>query len=496
MKIAEIAAGIFAALLISLALVGINIIPFILIILLLGGIYFMMSTQGHIKVKNVGAGVEQRSQLRFEDIGGQDTAIRELKEALEFIKKPEEILTMGIRPLKGILLVGPPGTGKTLLARAAAKFTGSAFIAASGSEFIEMYAGVGAKRVRQIFSDVRKKAKGQNFKSAIIFIDELEILGAKRGSHNSHMEYDQTLNQLLVEMDGISQNEDPRILVIAATNRPDMLDSALLRPGRFDRQVRVDLPDLSGRKKILEIHTRNKPLDPDLHLDEIARAAFGFSGAHLESLANEAAILAMRENAATIGQAHFSEAIDKVILGEKLDKKPTEEEMDRVCVHESAHALVSELLDKGSVSSLTIIPRGRALGFMRKAPQTDQYLYTREQLEHQIMIALAGAISEEQTFGSRSTGSKNDFEQAWSYASELVQSGLSSLGVVDGNQLPAEKMYQACKEILQKAEEMTCLILKENSHILHAIAENIKNEETLNRTRLEEIIYGIEDLAV
>ena len=257
----ETLAGALLGLIVFLAFIGINVTPLILITLLLGGFYFFYLGQGTVKFDQVGADIKVGTGITFEHIGGQDSAIKELEEALEFIVKPDAIKKMGIRPLKGVLLVGPPGTGKTLMAKAAASYTGSAFIATSGSEFIEVYAGMGAKRVRQLFNDARKKASKQNSQSAIIFIDELEILGGKRGSHNSHMEYDQTLNQLLVEMDGISFRSEPRILIIGATNRADMLDSALLRPGRFDRHVQVTLPDRVGRRKILDIHARNKPLE-------------------------------------------------------------------------------------------------------------------------------------------------------------------------------------------------------------------------------------------
>ena len=325
--------------------------------------------QGNGNFKNVDVGTGVCSTMSFDDIGGQDSAINELKEALEFLLKPMEILHMGIRPIKGILLMGPPGTGKTLLARAAAGYAESVFLATSGSEFIEMYAGVGAKRVRQLFGEARKKARSEGKNSAVVFIDELEVLGAKRGSHASHMEYDQTLNQLLVEMDGLMPDSEPRILVIAATNRADMLDPALMRPGRFDRQVQVELPDKKGRVRILQIHTRNKPLAQDVDMDAVARATFGFSGAHLESLANEAAVLALREGKKEIQQRHFTEAVDKVILGEKLSRQPSTKEMERVAVHESGHALVSELLRAGSVSSLTVVPRGQALGYMRRTPR-------------------------------------------------------------------------------------------------------------------------------
>jgi cell division protease FtsH len=484
----ETLAGALLGLIVFLAFIGINVTPLILITLLLGGFYFFYLGQGTVKFDQVGADIKVGTGITFEHIGGQDSAIKELEEALEFIVKPDAIKKMGIRPLKGVLLVGPPGTGKTLMAKAAASYTGSAFIATSGSEFIEVYAGMGAKRVRQLFNDARKKASKQNSQSAIIFIDELEILGGKRGSHNSHMEYDQTLNQLLVEMDGISFRSEPRILIIGATNRADMLDSALLRPGRFDRHVQVTLPDRVGRSKILDIHARNKPLEDPSILDEIAASTFGFSGAHLESLTNEAAILALRENVPSISRRHFHEAIDKVILGEKLDKKPSPDEIERVSFHESGHALVSELIKPGSVSSLTIIPRGRALGFMRKSAQNDQYLYTREELEGDIMVALAGAAAEEIKYGNYSTGAASDFEQCWKLAMQIVETGLSSLGVVRRSDSPDEIIYKECKEIIGRLEEKTRDLLLKHQKSLFSLAETILDEETLNRTRFLELL--------
>lgn len=484
----EIVVGSGLAVIIFLAAIGVNIMPFIFFAIIIGGFYLFMQTQGKMKFKDISTGVKSKQTITFNDIGGQNTAIKELQEALEFILKADEIGKMGIRPLKGVLLVGPPGTGKTLLARAAATFTHSAFLTVSGSEFIEVYAGVGAKRVRQLFDDARKKARSENYKSAIIFIDELEILGAKRGSHSSHMEYDQTLNQLLVEMDGITPDEEPRILLIGATNRADMLDSALLRPGRFDRQVEVGLPDKEGRVKILEIHTRNKPLADNIKLEELARATFGFSGAHLESLANEAAILAMREDSKFLEARHFTEAIDKVIMGEKLDRKPSPEELERIGIHESGHAIVSELVEPGSVSSLTVVPRGKALGFLRKSPQNDQYLYTREQLEKQIMVALGGTIAEELKFGNRSTGARNDFNQAWTLAREIIETGLSSLGVVGQPDIPQETLFKECQVIIKQIEETTWHLLQGKRELVEKIAGFIVKEETLDRTRFLEII--------
>ncbi|MGI5911784.1 MAG: AAA family ATPase [Syntrophomonadaceae bacterium] len=487
----EILLGSGIALLIFLIVIGVNIIPIVLLIMLFAFFYFFTQNQGIIKFNEFGNSQKRGTEIYFEDIGGQDTAVNELKEALQFIVKPEDIFHMGIRPLRGVLLVGPPGTGKTLMAKAAANYTRSAFIATSGSEFIEVYAGVGAKRIRKLFSEAKKKAHNEKKRSAIIFIDELDILGAKRGSHSSHMEYDQTLNQLLVEMDGINSNSGPYILLVGATNRADMLDSALLRPGRFDRQVQVGLPDKAGRKKILEIHSRNKPVADIKVLDEIARATFGFSGAHLESLANEAAILALREGSQKIENRHFNEAIDKVIMGEKLERTPSPKELERISIHESGHALVSEFLEPGSVSSLTIIPRGKALGFMRKAPQDDQYLYTRDELEKQIMVMLAGAIAEEIKYGNRSTGATNDFSQAWKLSREIVEAGLSSLGIVNSQDIPGETLYQECHKIISELEGATLEILKKMEDTLNKLASSMIEEETMDRERFLQLVCDI-----
>lgn len=477
----EILLGIGLAIIIFMAVIGLNVVPVILIVVLAAFFYLFMLNQGSIKFEEMGSGGRKRLQVDFTDIGGQDSAVNELKEALQFVVKPEAIYHMGIRPLRGVLLVGPPGTGKTLMAKAAASYTGSAFMAASGSEFIEVYAGVGAKRIRKLFNDARKKAHKEKKRSAIIFIDELEILGGKRGSHSSHLEYDQTLNQLLVEMDGISSNQEPYVLLIGATNRADMLDPALLRPGRFDRQVQVGLPDKGGRKTILDIHTRNKPVSNNEVLDEIARATFGFSGAHLESLANEAAILALREGSNEIENQHFREAIDKVIMGEKLDRRPTPVEMGRISIHESGHALISEMLEPGSVSSLTIVPRGKALGFMRKAPQDDQYLYTRDELDKQIMVMLAGALAEEIRYGNRSTGARNDFSQAWKLSKEIVETGLSSLGIISGDDIPGEALYRECHKIIGDLEKITLEMLKKMERSLYSLAKYLVEEESIDR---------------
>ena len=487
----EVVIGSGVGLVVFMMFLGINVLPLILFGLLAAALLVMFEGPLRDSIKGIGSSGKTIGHTTFEDVGGQDTAISEFKEALEFLLKPVEIVEMGIRPLKGILLVGPPGTGKTLLAKAAASYTKSVFVSASGSEFIEMYAGVGAKRVRQMFGEARKKAKREGKSGAIVFIDELEILGAKRGSNQSHMEYDQTLNQLLVEMDGISNDEETRLLVVGATNRADMLDPAILRPGRFDRQVVVNLPDKKGRVKILMIHTQNKPLADDVCLEDIAKATFGFSGAQIESLANEAAILALRDGERQIAQRYFVEAIDKVILGEKLDRRPSDDEIRRVGIHESGHAVVSELVKPGSVSSLTIVPRGQALGFMRKnTPEHDQYLYTLQELQGQIMVALGGAIAEDMVFGARSTGARNDFEQAWGLAKEIIKSGMSKLGVIAVSEVPGDLAFNECTEILKEVEEKASQLLKENRHLLCAVSSRLLEEETIDRGRFLEIMQS------
>jgi ATP-dependent metalloprotease FtsH len=428
------------------------------------------------------------SPVTFDDIGGQETAKRELLEALEFINNRARCDQLGIRPLKGILLAGPPGTGKTLLAKAAAGFTNSAFVAASGSSFIEMYAGVGAQRIRQLFAKGRQAAAQQGKDSAVIFIDEIEVIGGKRGRHSSHLEYDQTLNQLLVEMDGIQGDADIRVLVVGATNRPDLLDPALIRPGRFDRVVRVDLPDKQGRLHILQIHSRNKPLAPNVDLEKIAGETFGFSGAHLESLLNEAAILALRQGSDLIREQDLREALEKVMLGEKLERKPREEERRRVAYHETGHALVSEMLRQGSVSSVTVTPRGQALGYVRQNPDGDYYLYTKQQLLDQIAVALGGAVMEEMFFGSLSTGSKGDFQQAVDAARQIIDSGMSALGVVSREHAPPEDINREVQAIITAQETRVRQLLGARSSLAQQLAEELLREEKLSGARFRELL--------
>ncbi|EJY55060.1 Vesicle-fusing ATPase [Alicyclobacillus hesperidum URH17-3-68] len=420
-----------------------------------------------------------RPNISFDEIGGQESAKHELREALDFLRYRDRIQSLGIRPIKGILLTGPPGTGKTLMAKAAATYTDSVFLSASGSEFVEMYVGVGAQRVRDLFRRARALAKRENKDSAIIFVDEIDVVGGKRGQH-SHQEYDQTLNQLLTEMDGMSTTQSPFVLVMAATNRPDILDSALLRPGRFDRQIKVDLPDKEGRLHILRILTRNKPLAKDVDLEHIARETYGFSGAQLEALVNEAAIIALRRNEQQVTQEMFRDAVDKVLMGEKTGRRPTDEELRRVAVHELGHAIVSELMRPGTVSHITIAPRGNALGFVRQIPEDDQYLYTKEQLAQQINVALAGCLAEELHYGNRSTGAQNDFVQASSLARTMVRCGLSRLGIVDEEHLPEQILEKEVRHILAEQERITRDILQPYRSDIERFAEHVVREESVD----------------
>lgn len=488
--IREIGIGAAAALFGVLAWQGVNVAPIIFFVGLFGLLYFFAGTRNGSKNFAVVETQKSPGLLKFEQIGGQGTAKKELLEALDFIRHPERVASMGIRPLKGILLVGPPGTGKTLLAKAAAAYTDSVFLTASGSEFIEMYAGVGAQRVRQIFSKARSMALKEKKKSAIIFIDEIEILGGKRGSHSSHHEYDQTLNQLLVEMDGMTVDERVRTLLIGATNRADMLDGALIRPGRFDRTVQVDLPDLKARIEIMKLHAENKPLAENVDLEKVARETFGFSGAHLESVCNEAAIMAMREKQQTITNKHFTDAIDKVILGEKLERKPDQEELGRVAVHEIGHALISELIRPGSVSTITTTPRGKALGYMRQSPQKDSYLYTLQYLEGQIAIMVGGAAAEEIVLGNRSTGASNDFQQAVETAKRIITSGMSSLGVVSLEDLPGAILHKEIQHIIVTQEQNVRQHLGTRKELITELSEILVHEEKVSgeflRCRLED----------
>ncbi len=308
------------------------------------------------------------------------------------------------------------------------------------------------------------------------------------------MEYDQTLNQLLTEMDGIVVDGEVQVLVMAATNRVDMLDPALLRPGRFDRVVNVDLPDKEGRLAILQLHTRTKPLAADVDLGSVARQSFGFSGAHLESLANEAAILALREGLSEIEMRHFTEAVDKVILGEKLDRKPTADEKHRVAIHEAGHALVGEWVEAGSVSTVTITPRGRAMGYVRTNPADDRYLYTRPMIEGQIRVALAGFLAEELCFGQGSTGASSDFARVVDLAKRIVEAGMSPLGIIDPDTLSKGSEGEAVQAIIQQQQEQVRWFLAERRQVLEQVASILRTEEVVSGETLRQMLAEVPPL--
>ncbi|MGE5586822.1 MAG: AAA family ATPase [Clostridia bacterium] len=491
----EIGVGASLAAATFLAVSGYNITPLLLLAGIAAALWYLQAGPALGVGKRFQVlGQDQRSpgvpRVSFSDIGGQEVAKRELLEALEFVVNADKVKALGIRPLRGILLTGPPGTGKTLLAKAAAGYTGSVFLAVSGSEFVEMYAGVGAQRVRQLFSTARTRAAREKRGSAMVFIDEIEVLGGKRGKHTSHLEYDQTLNQLLVEMDGINPYDDVRILVIGATNRADLLDPALLRPGRFDRVVQVNLPDLEGRLHILRIHTKDKPLAEDVDLEEIAKDSFGFSGAHLENLVNEAAILAMRQGKGAIGAKEFRDAVDKVIMGERLDRRPSRADLERIAFHEVGHALASEALRPGSVSTITVTPRGKALGYTRQTQEEDLCLYTRDWLEDQLAVLLGGAVAEEIRFGARSTGAANDFEQALEIARRLVGSGMSPLGVVSVDELPRQLYHETISSIIRAQERRVQQILETAKDTLVEASMALLEREKIDGDEFREMLKG------
>ncbi|HEY9180575.1 MAG TPA: ATP-dependent zinc metalloprotease FtsH, partial [Candidatus Baltobacteraceae bacterium] len=365
---------------------------------------------------------ENRPKVTFNDVAGVDEAKEELGEIVEFLKYPKKFQALGARIPKGVLLLGPPGSGKTLLARAIAGEAGVPFFSISGSDFVEMFVGVGASRVRDLFDQAKKSAP------CIVFIDEIDAVGRQRGAGlgGGHDEREQTLNQLLVEMDGFDQNTG--VILIAATNRPDVLDPALLRPGRFDRQVVVDRADVKGRQKILEVHAKNKPLGKEVSLETLAKRTPGFSGADLENLLNEAALLAARRNKTVIEMNDCDEAIDRVMVGpERKSIVMSQKEKENTAYHESGHAIIGGLLEKGDpIHKVTIIPRGMALGITWSLPEDDRHSRTREELLSDITMALGGRLSEEIKFKDVTTGASNDFEKATELARRMVtQYGMS-----------------------------------------------------------------------
>lgn len=488
----EIGIGIALAIVSFIIAVTVHPGAAVLIIVLIVAMYSMNAQQ--LKVKGLASIKRQKTThidgIKFEQIGGQAHAKSELMEALDFLIERDRISRLGIRLLKGILLTGPPGTGKTMLAKAAAHYTDSAFIGASGSEFVEMYVGTGANRVRELFSRARNEAKKLGKHSAIIFIDEIDVIGGKRDG-GQQREYDQTLNQLLTELDGIYSDAEVNILLIAATNRKDILDEALLRPGRFDRHIEVSLPDRAGRTQILQLHAANKQLAADVSFDRIAKDTYQFSGAQLESVMNEAAIYAMRDDVIFITNQHIQSAIDKVLLGEKNNREASQEEKVRVARHELGHAILAEITSPGSVAQVVLTPRGGALGFVRHTPAQDQYMYTKRELEQKIWVTLGGAVAEEIYYGERSTGSRGDFDQAISLVKTMVQSGLTSLGIIDGEMMTKENWSRITNEILDECLAKTRQILLKNATIFEEMLPQLLEDEYVSGDQFRAMLHHL-----
>ncbi|EPD49368.1 ATP-dependent zinc metalloprotease FtsH [Paenisporosarcina sp. HGH0030] len=479
-----------------------GLIPFIIIFIL----FFFLLNQaqgGGNRVMNFGKSKaklydNEKKKVRFNDVAGADEEKQELVEVVEFLKDPRKFDVIGARIPKGILLVGPPGTGKTLLARAVAGEAGVPFFSISGSDFVEMFVGVGASRVRDLFENAKKNAP------CIIFIDEIDAVGRQRGAGlgGGHDEREQTLNQLLVEMDGFGANEG--IIIIAATNRPDILDPALLRPGRFDRQITVGRPDVKGREAVLQVHARNKPLDEHVDLKSIAQRTPGFSGADLENLLNEAALVAARRNKKKIDMSDIDEATDRVIAGPaKTGKVISTKERNIVAYHEAGHVVIGLTLDDAEiVHKVTIVPRGQAGGYAVMLPKEDRYFMTKPELLDKISGLLGGRVAEDIVFGEVSTGAHNDFQRATSIARSMVtEYGMSDkLGPMQfgqaqggnvflGRDFNSEQNYsdaiayeidQEMQSMIKEQYARTKEILTEKRDLLELIAKTLLEVETLD----------------
>ena len=482
------------------------------IALLIGFWFFIMqqSQMGGGRMMNFGKSrvrlmVSDKKKVTFADVAGADEAKQELEEVVEFLKTPDKFNELGARIPKGVLLFGPPGTGKTLLAKAVAGEAGVQFFTISGSDFVEMFVGVGASRVRDLFEQAKKAAP------CIVFIDEIDAVGRQRGAGlgGGHDEREQTLNQLLVEMDGFASNEG--IIIIAATNRPDVLDPALLRPGRFDRQIVVDKPDVRGREAILKVHTKGKPVADDVDLDVLARRTPGFTGADLSNLVNEAALLAARRDKKKITMAEMEEAIERVLAGpERKSHVMTDEEKRLTAYHEGGHTLVGLLLEHADpVHKVTIIPRGRAGGYMLSLPKEDRSYRTRSELIDRIKVALGGRVAEEVVLGEISTGASSDIQQA----TRIIRSMIMEYGMSDaigpiaygeenhqvflGRDLNRERNYseeiageidREVRRYIEEAYEACRTIIVENRDKLDLIAKELLERETLSAAELEELM--------
>ncbi len=457
---------------------------------------------GRSKAKLV---TDQSTKVTFKDVAGIEEAKEELEEIIDFLKDPKKFTRLGGRIPKGVLLIGSPGTGKTLLARAIAGEAEVPFFTISGSDFVEMFVGVGASRVRDLFVQAKKNAP------CIIFIDELDAVGRHRGAGlgGGHDEREQTLNQLLVEMDGFESAEG--VILVAATNRPDVLDPALLRPGRFDRQVVVPVPDLRGREKILKVHVNNVPLGPDVELSVIARGTPGFSGADLENLVNEAALLAARENKETVSMADFEKAKDKVLMGtERKSLIISDEEKRITAYHEAGHTLVAKILPgTDPIHKVTIIPRGRALGLTQQLPEDERHSYPRSYLLNNLAILMGGRVAEELIMNEFTTGAGNDIEKASHLARKMVcewgmSDGLGPIAfgkkeehpflgrdfsqVKDYSEETARRIDQEILKIVHDSYKRAKSVIQEDIDCLHSIANALLEKESLDAASIEQIM--------
>ena len=457
-------------------------------------IYSSMSGKGAFELTDHSG----QQNVGFNDVAGVDEARAELSETIEFLRNPEKFSRLGGRVPRGILLYGPPGTGKTLLARAAAKEAGVAFLAASGSSFQEKFAGLGAARVRHLF------AKGRKLAPCIIFIDEVDALGRQRGrgGDSASADQDQTLNQLLVEMDGFDQSS--AVVVIASTNRPDILDKALTRPGRFDREIAVDLADANGREAILNVHARNHKLEDGLDLQWIARGTPGFSGAELANLMNEAAIAATRDDAAAVGRKHIEFARDRILMGaERQGFIMDEDERYATAVHEAGHVAVGLAVENGDpIHKVSILPRGRALGVTQSLPERDRFMKKREYLEDQIALLLGGRAAEQILLATMTAGASNDIERAVEIARKMVSEfGMSRLGPIHlGNsdqphsQTLLDRIEEATNELINTQLERACEIVNEERESIGRLVELLMERDTLDAEEILSCFQGSQNV--
>lgn len=489
-----------------------SFLPSLLLVVLFVAFFFVFTQQtqgGGNRVMSFGKSraklnTDDKKKITFADVAGADEEKEELGEIVDFLKSPRRFVELGARIPKGVLLVGPPGTGKTYLAKAVAGEAGVPFFTISGSDFVEMFVGVGASRVRDLFEQAKKNSP------CIIFIDEIDAVGRQRGAGlgGGHDEREQTLNQLLVEMDGFSLNEG--VIIIAATNRPDILDPALLRPGRFDRQIVVGIPDVKAREEILKIHARNKPIEEDIKIDTLAKSTPGFTPADLENLMNEAALLTARRNKKAIGQLELDEATIRVIAGpEKKSRVVSEQDRKLTAYHEAGHAVVQKMIPNAdAVHQVSIIPRGRAGGYTLSLPKQDKFYTSKTELEDQIVTLLGGRVAEKLVLDDISTGAKNDIERATSIARKMVTEygmsdaiGTITLGtdhdeVFIGKDFARGRNYseevaaivdKEIRKIVDKGYHCAETILKENMNKLHGVAQSLLEKEKLDSDDFEQI---------